>query len=325
MSSGLLLSSGYIQDILAVVWLIICALTLMGATSGTRIDSETNNSHIERRIAGLAGCWLALFKTDRADLRQPTVSFSLFLSSPVLSSAFTTLSLSEIIFLFSLSLSLLLLCLPLSLSLAFSSCLIPSNKHRRTAQEQFILFISSSSSSFLWRDKDGDFFIREDLRSRILRPRAQKRISMPCYLRNYPFRRSSDTDFKLWKHANTKEASHIDWASVAPRRQSPSASCCCCSFVFRGSLTIWLRSSPSCSRCHFNWWKNNTFFSLSNCPNGKRSRMFWLILAFQLADWRPMGEINCRTVVSVCRLPSLFPNQMDSPNGERSIATVILN
>jgi hypothetical protein len=38
-----------------------------------------------------------------------------------------------------------------------------------------------------------------------LQTRTGKHISMLCYLRNYPFRRSSDTEFKLLKHANEKK------------------------------------------------------------------------------------------------------------------------
>jgi hypothetical protein len=130
------------------------------------------------RLAGwLAGCLaacldscFALFKTDRADLRQPTVSFSFFSSSLVLSFTFTTLYPKLFSFLLLLSLSLsrtrarspslclslspllaslpcLCLCLSVSCRFPLSSCLMLGNKHSGTVQEQFILFISSSFSS----------------------------------------------------------------------------------------------------------------------------------------------------------------------------------
>jgi hypothetical protein len=37
----------------------------------------------------------------------------------------------------------------------------------------------------------------EDLRPSILKTRTREHISMLCYLRNYPFRRSSDTELRL--------------------------------------------------------------------------------------------------------------------------------
>ena len=114
----------------------------------------------------LAG-WLALFKTDRADLRQPTVSlpFSHRLLSffslhppPSIRNYFPFL-----FFFFLRTLALSSPTLSLSLALARSPMPLMPSKRRRSAQKQFILFISSS---FLRRHKDEDedvdvdFFIR---------------------------------------------------------------------------------------------------------------------------------------------------------------------
>ena len=143
----------------------MCALTLIGATSGTRSDRTTNNGHIRIRTAWLAG-WLAGVVQNRSSRSTTTdCFFPPFLIVSSLSFLYIHHHLSETIFPFSPSFCARAHSLSSpTLSLSLSPLpLMPSNR-RRSAQKQFILFISSS---FLRRhkDEDGDaddvdFFIR---------------------------------------------------------------------------------------------------------------------------------------------------------------------